>query len=60
MVGWQAADNAYDQMWLIEPVTGSGSDTYTIRNLATGTYMDLKGGEFAYPLASPLGCICNI
>ncbi|KAK7045877.1 hypothetical protein VNI00_007306 [Paramarasmius palmivorus] len=38
---------ASNQLWLVEPVANA-SDTFTIRNLKTGTYVDLldgKGGD---------------
>jgi 3-polyprenyl-4-hydroxybenzoate decarboxylase len=41
LIAWDASINAYDHMWLVESVA---ENIYTIRNLYTGTYMDLDVG----------------
>lgn len=38
-----------NQAWLIQPIS-PGSDTYTIRNVAAGTYMDLSTGVHLFSL----------
>ncbi|KAJ7727991.1 hypothetical protein DFH07DRAFT_782318 [Mycena maculata] len=43
VICWNSGDDYDDHMWLIQPVP-SESETFTIRNLKTGTYMDLSGG----------------
>ncbi|KAF8642985.1 hypothetical protein AX16_009284 [Volvariella volvacea WC 439] len=42
VVGWAPVDKD-DHMWLIEPVSGQ-ANTYTIRNVLSGAYMDLNAG----------------
>ncbi|KAF8646501.1 hypothetical protein AX16_007178 [Volvariella volvacea WC 439] len=42
VVGWTTADRD-EHMWLIEPVAGQ-VNTYTIRNVQSGAYMDLNAG----------------
>ncbi|KAK0489678.1 Moa, A lectin from the mushroom marasmius Oreades in complex with the trisaccharide Galgalglcnac [Armillaria luteobubalina] len=45
ITGWQFGEAInWNQLWLIEPVDGK-SDTFTIRSLIAGTYMDLFGGR---------------
>ncbi|KZV65628.1 carbohydrate-binding module family 13 protein [Peniophora sp. CONT] len=44
VVGWSVNDDILDHMWLITPVSGE-KNTYHIRNLVTGTYMDLDRGS---------------
>ena len=46
VVVWDDGTPRYDHLWLIEPVK-NGADTYTIRNLYSGTYMDLTQCEFS-------------
>jgi len=36
--------NASNQLWLVE-LLGGTSDTYTLRNIKSGTYLDLAGGN---------------
>ena len=36
-----------NQAWFLRPIK-SGSDTYTIQNVGSGTYMDLSGGVSPY------------
>ncbi|KAK7691890.1 hypothetical protein QCA50_005295 [Cerrena zonata] len=46
VIVWHAREGCYDHMWLIEPVDGGvDDDTYTIRNLKTGTYMCISGSS---------------
>lgn len=44
MVAWSNKDDYYGHMWLVEPVQNQ-ADTFTIRNIVTGTYMDLNGAN---------------
>ncbi|KIJ30840.1 carbohydrate-binding module family 13 protein [Sphaerobolus stellatus SS14] len=41
VVAWGTSDERGEQLWLIEPVSGE-ADTYTVRNLCGGSYMDLS------------------
>ncbi|KIJ39841.1 carbohydrate-binding module family 13 protein [Sphaerobolus stellatus SS14] len=41
VVAWGTSDERDEQLWLIEPVSGE-ADTYTVRNLCGGSYMDLS------------------
>ncbi|RPD66046.1 hypothetical protein L226DRAFT_608960 [Lentinus tigrinus ALCF2SS1-7] len=41
-----ATGSPFNQMWIIESVT-SEDDTYTIRNISTGLFLGLQGGELA-------------
>ncbi|KAF8646499.1 hypothetical protein AX16_007176 [Volvariella volvacea WC 439] len=50
LVRWEPVDKD-DHMWLIEPVDGQ-ADTYTIRNVLTGAYMDLNAGTPAEAVIS--------
>ncbi|KAK7691007.1 hypothetical protein QCA50_006110 [Cerrena zonata] len=44
VIAWRDDNDAYDHMWLVQPVPNE-ADTYTIRNLSTGTYADLSGSS---------------
>ncbi|KAK0187511.1 Moa, A lectin from the mushroom marasmius Oreades in complex with the trisaccharide Galgalglcnac [Armillaria mellea] len=47
--GWGFGDGTKlndNKLWLVEPVTDK-ADTFTVRNLIAGTYMDLYGGSSA-------------
>lgn len=44
VIVWEANDDIDDHKWLIESVEGE-KDTYTIRDLRGGSYMDLSGGS---------------
>ncbi|KIJ39814.1 carbohydrate-binding module family 13 protein [Sphaerobolus stellatus SS14] len=41
VVAWGTSDERDEQLWFIEPVSGE-ADTYTVRNLCGGSYMDLS------------------
>ncbi|KAK7685807.1 hypothetical protein QCA50_011153 [Cerrena zonata] len=41
IIVYDTNNNCYDHMWLVEPITDE-ADIYTIRNLSTGSYMDLS------------------
>nr|ANC28063.1 lectin [Polyporus umbellatus] len=45
--GWSFGDGTklnWNQLWLVEPVAGK-TDTFTVRSLIAGSYMDLAGGS---------------
>ncbi|KAF4601318.1 hypothetical protein EYR38_005970 [Pleurotus pulmonarius] len=44
VIGYHSWKDLPDHMWLIEPVEGS-NDTFTVRNLASGNYLDLTDGS---------------
>ncbi|PBL04447.1 Moa, A lectin from the mushroom marasmius Oreades in complex with the trisaccharide Galgalglcnac [Armillaria gallica] len=45
IAGWQFGDGInWNQLWLLEPVSRK-TDTFTVRSLIAGTYMDLSGGS---------------
>ncbi|KAK7691008.1 hypothetical protein QCA50_006111 [Cerrena zonata] len=46
VIAWRSDEAGHDHMWLVEPVSKE-ADTYTIRNLLTGTYVDLHGSSSA-------------
>ena len=63
---WDRVDptgvNSYNQLWFIDPVDVADSpyDTrYTIRNLRSGTYMDLANSKFSY-LLTDISCHSHV
>lgn len=43
VIVYHSWEDLTNHMWLIEPVEGS-NDTFTVRNLASGNYLDLTDG----------------
>ncbi|KAK0494137.1 ricin B-like lectin [Armillaria luteobubalina] len=46
ITGWKFSDTTinWNQLWLVEPVNDK-ADTFTVRSIIAGTYMDLTGSN---------------